>query len=122
MLGTTKKEMEQILKAFFKKKFRGATKYRISSILPVITKADYVIYSFNFKCEHKREPYSLDYLIKFFLSIDGEQQARNEHEIIQKEVSDKSFKPKDFFLDVSKTYFDEPFLIVNKDEAALMII
>ncbi len=116
----TKKEMEQILKTFFKKKFIGAAKYKISSIHPVVTKEEFVIYSFNLKCEHKKEPYSFDYLIKFFLSIDGEQQAKIEYEFIQKDVRDIPFKPRDFFLDVSNSYFEKPFLIVNKDEAAFM--
>ncbi len=112
----TKKEFAEKLKSIFGKRFRNAGNFKVSSINSVSTSNKYEIYSFNVKCQHKKEHYSLNYLIKFYLDINSGQQAKDEYEIIINIGKNKPFPSRDYYLDFSKDYFDKPFIIINKDD------
>jgi hypothetical protein len=116
MLGMTKRAFSQILKEIFKVRFRGAGKFKVSEVSAVNTAIDCEIYSFNLKCEFKREPYTINYLLKFYLGNDSEKQAQKEFDIIKEIGMDKQYPSRDYHLDISRTRFKNPFIIINKDD------
>jgi len=116
MLGKTKRETSQIIKEIFKVRFRSAGKFKISEISLIEASTEFEIYSFNLKCEFKMEPYSYNYLIKFYLTTEGEQEAQKEFEIIKNIEMDKPYPSRDYHLDFTKTMFIYPFIIINKDD------
>jgi hypothetical protein len=110
------KELSAKLLEFFKEKYRGATAFQIRNVKCEHSEGDIDIYSFKLLCSYKREPYNLDYYIKFY---------KKSQAIIKTQVDISSFskKSKDdplirFVGDA--TFFGYPFQIMDKDEFVLL--
>jgi hypothetical protein len=110
------KDLAKKLLEFFKIKYRGAGGFRISNVKSELLQDDIEIYSFNLKCNYKREPYNLNYFIKFY---------KKSQRIIktQVDISNLAKKNKDdplirFVGD--EEFFGYPYQIIDKEKDSLL--
>ena len=113
------KEIKQKLKSFFIEKYRSAGGHRISGV-KLIDDSDpeTICYSFNLKCKHKREDYSLNFILQLFLSEKKFQQKKDEYNAKKTGVIGHNMSPRIDFMIESSDLFGYPFMIVfdKKDE------
>ncbi|NHJ47980.1 MAG: hypothetical protein FK733_09345 [Asgard group archaeon] len=108
--------MTKKLLEFFKVKYKGAANFRINNVKCELEQGDIEIYSFNLKCQYKREPYNLNYFIKFY---------KRSQAIIKGQSDPSKWKDRnsgDPFIRFvgDDEFFGFPFQIIDKDEKSIL--
>ncbi|NHK32320.1 MAG: hypothetical protein FK730_13275 [Asgard group archaeon] len=110
------KELAMKLLEFFKIKYRGAGGFRISNVKSELMQDDIEIYSFNLRCSYKREPYNLDYFIKFYKKSQGIIKTQFDLHGVRKASSGDPYIR--FVGD--KEFFGYPYQIIDKKKDSLL--
>lgn len=110
------KELTKKLLEFFKVKYEGAIAFRVSNVKSELSKEDIEIYSFKLICSYKKEPYNLDYFIKFYKKSQGIIRTQFDLQGLRKGYTGD---PNIRFVG-DKEYFGYPYQIIDKKKDSLL--